>query len=155
MSFITALYLGNSRTNEGITGPAEQGLVGNVDAKLTNLEHKFRHAMGGETGPAPHRRRHAYRRRSDGVVIVSEGSPDSRQAIIFLIVLVIVDLIILITAIHYIIECSRMRGWSPLVTLLLIILLFTPGIGGILSIGIIIYGLAGGCKPNKLAFKFF
>jgi len=79
-----------------------------------------------------------------------------KDVIAIIVLLIIVDIIILIFAIHYILECAKAHNWSPLVTLLLIILLFSPGIGGILSIGIIIYGLSGGCsKPKQLSFSFY
>ena len=70
----------------------------------------------------------------------------SRALIAMFVLLIIVDIAILVFAVHYILECSKAHKWSPMVTLLLIAMLFAPGIGGLLSIAIIIYGLTGGCK---------
>ena len=80
----------------------------------------------------------------------------ARDLIVLVVVAVIIDLVVLIFAIHYILECAKNNKWNPLITLLLIMMLFLPGIGGALAIAIIIYGVTGGCKPAQpLSFSFF
>lgn len=87
---------------------------------------------------------------------VKEGDNSFREFIIFLIVIAIIDILIIIIAVHYLLECSKAQGWDMWITTILIIMLFAPGVGLILAIAIIIYGLAGGCSPSpKMSFSFF
>ena len=91
-----------------------------------------------------------------GKMSLKEGEKFARDFIIFLIVVAIIDILIIISAVHYILECSKAQNWNMWITVILIILLFAPGIGTALALAIIIYGLAGGCAPNpKLSFSFF
>lgn len=104
-----------------------------LTALLQNNEEQFKHK--GHTG---------------GNMSLKEGEKFVRDFIIFIIVVAIIDILILILAVHYILECSKAQNWNMWITVILIILLFAPGIGLVLGFAIIIYGLAGGCArtPN-------
>jgi len=64
------------------------------------------------------------------------------------VVLIVIDLIFLIYAIHCLVQCSQSQKWPVWVTVFLFILLFTPALGFAVCIGIIVYHLASGCKIN-------
>jgi hypothetical protein len=52
-----------------------------------------------------------------------------------------ISLLLVILAIYAIIQCGKIQSWSPYLQILLIILLFTPYVGGIVSIAVIVYWL--------------
>lgn len=61
------------------------------------------------------------------------------------IVLLIIDIVLLVFAVHFTMKCSKANNWPGWVTFLLIVSFFIPYIGGALSLGMIIYGLVA-CK---------
>ena len=72
-----------------------------------------------------------------------------------LIVLMVLDLVFLFYAIHCLVVCSQANSWSPVITVLLFVLLFVPGLGFATALGIIVYHLAVGCEKKSLAFSFY
>ena len=57
------------------------------------------------------------------------------------VVMVLIWLFLFIAAIYFIFTCSEIKQWASWVPLLLIILMLIPGIGGIVALAIIIFGL--------------
>lgn len=78
-----------------------------------------------------------------------------KDFLIIIVVYIIIRIIILIWAIHCILTCASSRGWNSLVAFLLIVLLFIPGLGDAICIGIIIYYYASGCHKKNLSFTFY
>jgi len=79
----------------------------------------------------------------------NQGTTKAKEAIGaafgILVVVLIVDIIFISLAIHFALKCSRKNGWPMWATLLFIVLLFVPYIGGVLSLATIIYGITS-CK---------
>jgi hypothetical protein len=122
-----------------------------LSAILQHKEEQFKHKRytKGHTGDY-------IEGHTGGHMSLKEGEKFVRDFIIFIIVVAIIDILIIILAVHYILECSKAQNWNMWITVILIILLFAPGVGTALGMAIIIYGLAGGCAPNpKLSFSFF
>lgn len=68
-------------------------------------------------------------------------------SLVFLLLLLLVDLAIFVLAVHFILQCGRIQGWSVGIKFLLIFSLLTP-FSLITLPGIFIYVLAGGCKQE-------
>jgi hypothetical protein len=80
----------------------------------------------------------------------------SRDILYTLVVLMVLDLVFLFYAIYCLVDCSQNQSFPPYLTILLFILMFVPGLGFAVALGIIVYHLAIGCgKRSKLAFAFF
>lgn len=84
-----------------------------------------------------------------------DGKSISREAIIAIVIFIIIDIFIMCLAIHYIIKCSETRGWGTGMIVLLILLMFVPGIGPIVTLGILLYALFDGCDQKQMSFKFY
>ena len=93
---------------------------------------------------------------SDGKILILPAPQESLKNIVFtLVVMMVLDIVFLFYAIHCLVECSHSQSWPIWLTLLLFILLFTPGLGFTVALGIIVYHLAVGCSQPKLAFSFY
>ena len=75
---------------------------------------------------------------------------DIRKFVVTFILLVILDLILMIYAIYCIFKCPLI---SMILKIVLLLLLFVPGIGFIVSVAVIIYFYVT-CK-NSLKYNFF
>ena len=69
-----------------------------------------------------------------------EQSKMVRDMLIALVVLILIYLALFMLAVYYSFKCSLSRGWSMYVPILLILGMMMPNIGGIIMVGIIIYG---------------
>lgn len=63
----------------------------------------------------------------------------TRGIVVIFILLLILDVLIIIFTIQSLLFCSKVHKWDSLVTFLLIVSLFIPGVGGIVGLSIIIY----------------
>lgn len=68
-----------------------------------------------------------------------EGIKTSRKMVLIFFVLLVLDLVLLVYSMHCILECSQIKKWPMLLTILLMVMLFMPSIGTLTSIGVIIY----------------
>jgi len=132
--------------NEGLTGPS-----GSITHKIAVKEDSVDKVLTSVTNHTGTRHK-----RKTTAVMVGSGPNDyiSRAAVVAIIILIIIDIMILCLAIHYLMECTKNRGWGNGMMILLIVLMLTPSIGPFVTIGIIAYGAFGGCKP-KMTFQFF
>lgn len=80
-----------------------------------------------------------------------------RNVVLIFFALLIIDLVILVYSMHCILECSQIKKWPMMLTILLMIMIFIPTIGFLVSLGIIIYYHMA-CKkvsqPQK-SFQFY
>jgi len=75
--------------------------------------------------------------------------------IMFVIILLIIDILVIVYAVHCTLKCAKAKGWPVYVSLILIFLIFSPGIGFVVGFAMIIYCLAAGCNNPKLSFTFY
>ena len=155
MTILTTLLVPTA-IREGLTGPADT-LTHRAKRALARAEDStdiFLARISSHTGSRQTRYKDLNRRkgaRGNHIVPDEYMSPEATKAAA---VIVVVDLFLLILAIHYILKCSKARGWGMGMSILLIAMLFIPGFGPIIAISMIIYGLTGGCKP-PMSFHFF
>jgi hypothetical protein len=69
-----------------------------------------------------------------------EQSKMVRDMLIALVVLILIYLALFLLAVYYCFRCALSRGWSMYVPILLILGMMMPRIGGLIMVGIIIYG---------------
>ena len=62
-----------------------------------------------------------------------------RRMVLTFFVLLVLDLVILVYSTHCIFECSQVKKWPMLLTILLMVMLFIPTVGTLTSFGVIIY----------------
>ena len=77
-----------------------------------------------------------------------------RNVVLIFFALLIIDLVILVYSMHCILECSQIKKWPMMLTILLMIMIFIPTIGFLSSIGIIIYYHMA-CKKDAQMQKSF
>lgn len=132
--------------NEGLTGPS-----GSITQKLAVNEDSVDNMLKTVTNHTGSR----HQRRLTAIK-TGPGYNDyiTREVVIAIVILILIDIMILCLAIHYIMECSKNRGWGTGMMILLIVLMLTPSIGPFVTFGIIAYGAFGGCKP-KMSFHFY
>ena len=155
MTILTTLLVPTA-IREGLTGPtdtltlrAKRALARAEDSTDRLLSRVSAHTGSRQTRyKALNHRKGA---RGNRVVSDEYMSPEAAKAAA---VIVVIDILLLVLAIHYILKCSKARGWGMGMSILLIAMLFIPGFGPIIAISMIIYGLTGGCKP-PMSFHFF
>ncbi len=69
-----------------------------------------------------------------------EQSKMVRDMLIALIFLILIYLSLFLLSVYYAFKCSLSRGWSMYVPILLILGMMLPNFGGLIMVGIIIYG---------------
>ena len=77
-----------------------------------------------------------------------------RDIVIVFFALLILDLAFIIYSVHCIFNCSEMKKWPIMLTILLMIMLFLPGIGTLTALGIIIYNHLS-CQKPLTSFDFY
>lgn len=92
---------------------------------------------------------------NQGIVVRPIPHHAVRDILLVFVLLLVIDIAILVYAIHSAISCGQANNWPTLVVLLLILLMFAPGVGFVVQLGVIIYHLASGCDKPKLAFSFY
>jgi len=80
-----------------------------------------------------------YKTRND--LCPNEMNKAIKSVIISITILMIVYLILFILAIYYSFKCVKMNGWNMWVSILLILAMFIPTYGGVITIGVVIYGM--------------
>ena len=92
----------------------------------------------------------------DEKILILPPPQETLKNIVFtLVVMMVLDIVFIFYAIHCLVECSHAQSWPIWLTLLMFILLFVPGLGFSVSLGIIVYHLALGCGQPKLSFSFY
>ncbi len=79
--------------------------------------------------------------KTDKTVCQEELNSAIRSVIISITILMIVYLVLLILAVYYAFKCSMSKGWSMIVPILLVLMMFVPGYGGVFTIGLVVYGM--------------
>jgi hypothetical protein len=72
-----------------------------------------------------------------------------RNMIVIIMIAVLIEVLLLIFGIRAIFMCQNVGKWNVLISILLIISLFTPYIGGFLAILLIIYASVA-CQPKVM-----
>jgi hypothetical protein len=70
-----------------------------------------------------------------------ELSSAINNTIIMIAILLVIYIILFILSVYYIFKCSIKRQWGIFYPIMLLLLSLTPYYGGIVTIGIIIYGM--------------